>query len=346
MKKYIFFFIVVAFISCNSPSKYQINGTVDRSDLNGKYVFLYPYGPNITVPIDSALVKDNIFTFIGKQDIPQLCVLEFDVYAVAPQRPVAGQNNPYTATFVLENGNINVNLTNRPTVTGTQENDIWTALLQNIRTLQAEGVKFIPSIEEYILKYPDKLSAGKLFNDFYSVLDEEFRLNIIDKTNESFRSIPGTERLIEHLGILDNVRMGKKFVDLEMIDPDDNKRKLSEFTGQGKVVLLDFWASWCGPCLEAIPHFKKLYNEYHSNGFEIVGISLDRNKKEWINAIQTNQLVWPHLSDLNGWDNIGAQVYGINYVPNTILLDKDGLIIAKNIHGESLEKKLKEIFDK
>jgi len=149
--------------------------------------------------------------------------------------------------------------------------------------------------------------------------------------------------LLEHLALLEKVRIGKKFTDFEMMTPDGISHLLSEYTGEGKIVLIDFWASWCVPCLKEIPNLKRIYKEYQPKNFEIIGISLDNRKEDWINAIHTHQLEWPQLSDLKGWDSIGSQIYAINYIPNTLLIDENGIIIAKNLRGEELHSKLEEI---
>lgn len=112
---------------------------------------------------------------------------------------------------------------------------------------------------------------------------------------------------------------------------------------RGKYVLVDFWASWCGPCRKENPNVVAAYNKYHDKGFEIVSISLDNNKRSWIKAIQADGLSWMHVSDLKGWKNAAAAQYGVKLIPQNFLLDKDGKIIARNLRGAALAKKLSEI---
>ena len=130
--------------------------------------------------------------------------------------------------------------------------------------------------------------------------------------------------------------------DFTMNDPDGKPINLSDF--KGKVVLVDFWASWCGPCRRENPNVVRLYNEYRSKGFDILGVSLDRSKEPWLAAIEKDGLTWSHVSDLQGWGNAAAKLYGVSSIPHTVLLDKDGKIIARNLRGEALEAKLKSIF--
>jgi thiol-disulfide isomerase/thioredoxin len=113
---------------------------------------------------------------------------------------------------------------------------------------------------------------------------------------------------------------------------------------QGKYVLVDFWAKWCGPCRQENPNVVRLYNRYKDKGFTVYGVSLDRNKTDWLKAIEEDKLTWTHVSDLKYWQSDAAKLYNITAIPFSLLLDPDGKIIAKNLRGPSLEKKLEEIF--
>ena len=134
-----------------------------------------------------------------------------------------------------------------------------------------------------------------------------------------------------------------KMIDFTMPDITGKDRKLSDFVGNGKYILVDFWASWCGPCLREMPHVKAAYEKYKDKGFDIVGVSLDKDKSAWENAINRLGMEWNHLSDLKGWYSKGAQVYNIRSIPATILFDPEGNIIATNLRGNQLEEKLKEV---
>jgi peroxiredoxin len=130
--------------------------------------------------------------------------------------------------------------------------------------------------------------------------------------------------------------------ELTLNTPDGNTISLSSL--KGKIVLVDFWASWCKPCRQENPEVVKLYNKYKNSGFEILGVSLDENKDKWVEAIKQDGLPWPHVSDLKGWQSAAAQVYGIQSIPFTLLVDKEGKIIDKNLRGILLENKLKTLF--
>jgi len=108
-------------------------------------------------------------------------------------------------------------------------------------------------------------------------------------------------------------------------------------------VLIDFWASWCGPCRAENPNVVAAFKKFNKKGFEVFGVSLDDNKEKWLEAIKKDGLTWKHVSDLKGWGNAVAKQYGVSSIPHSVLVDKEGIIIAKNLRGEELIKKLEEV---
>ena len=131
---------------------------------------------------------------------------------------------------------------------------------------------------------------------------------------------------------------------LAFIQSDTSGKKMSLDSLKGKYTFVDFWASWCGPCRAENPNVVKAYNQYKTKGFAIIGVSLDTDKDAWIRAIKKDKLAWTELSDLQGWKSETTIAYGIKGIPFNVLLDKDGTIIAKNLRGEGLQDKLKDIF--
>ena len=130
---------------------------------------------------------------------------------------------------------------------------------------------------------------------------------------------------------------------LQVVNGDGTVMKLSDL--RGKIVLIDFWASWCGPCRRENPHVVNLYAKYHDKGFEVFSVSLDNNPTRWKEAIQKDKLTWPyHVSDLKGWKSEAAALYGVNSIPSTFLIDQEGRIIAKGLRGEQLDQMLQKKF--
>ena len=138
------------------------------------------------------------------------------------------------------------------------------------------------------------------------------------------------------------VAIGKQYTDFGLETPEGELLKVSD-VHNGSVLLIDFWASWCGPCRRANPEVVEIYNTYHDQGFEILGVSLDRDTADWVKAIADDQLTWMHISDLKYWNSEGAELYGVPAIPHTVLIDKDGIITAKNLHGDELRKAIESL---
>lgn len=138
------------------------------------------------------------------------------------------------------------------------------------------------------------------------------------------------------------LEVGELAPEIELPQVDGSILKLSDL--RGKIVLIDFWASWCGPCRAEFPNVKALYARFKSKGFEIYGVSLDKDKPSWVGSINSLGLTWKHVSDLKFWNCAPAKTYKVSGIPFTVLIDKEGKIIAKNLRGEDLEKKLEELF--
>jgi thiol-disulfide isomerase/thioredoxin len=372
MKKVVFMALCAfLLIACGEQPGYVITGTTDNAGLNGETVYLYEYGVKDGEALNSAVVENGKFTIKGEQATPLLCVIRFDEEVVEPNQANAGENAPYTAVFTLENGKLKIDLSENPTVTGTPDNDALAALQKEMKQLRSSMEQVVQdmnsddeaiagaaeekyeeiegqvaeAVKKYIQNNPVKLASAKLLYDFRYNLDEDTRRDILNRAGDAFKSVTGIDKMIDHLAVLEKVGVGKEFTDFEMKTPSGEAIKLSDNVGKGKVTLIDFWASWCPPCRKDIPHLVELYKQYKGKGFEIVGVSLDRTNDAWVKGIQELNITWPQMSDLKYWKSEGAALYGVNSIPHTVLVDKDGIIIAKNLRGEALDAKLAEILN-
>jgi len=147
--------------------------------------------------------------------------------------------------------------------------------------------------------------------------------------------------LNDQIALLERVAVGQPAVLFSQADTTGADFALESLKGQ--YVLIDFWASWCGPCRQENPNVVGVYNDYHEKGFEILGVSFDTDRAKWLDAIAADGLMWPQVSDLEGWKNAAGQLYGVRSIPHTVLLDPEGTIIAKNLRGDELRAKLAEL---
>ncbi|MGS0524402.1 TlpA family protein disulfide reductase [Zobellia nedashkovskayae] len=137
---------------------------------------------------------------------------------------------------------------------------------------------------------------------------------------------------------------GAKFIDFTFKDNEDNAIKLSDHLGKGKYVLLEFWASWCGPCRLDIPHLKKVYELYHPEGFEIISVSMDSDKDNWIKAMEQEKMDWLQVSDLKAFDGELSKLYDFEGIPTCLLIDPEGNIVTRNMRGSWMDKRLIDMY--
>lgn len=207
-------------------------------------------------------------------------------------------------------------------------------------TLKSENTQ---TIKDFIRSNPDSFVASYVA---FSMVKKEDNAEFLDSMlmvfNKEMAHSKFVKLLNEQITGFNSLAVGSLAPDFTLPQPDGTSLSLSSLNG--KYTLLDFWASWCRPCRKENPMMVKLYNRYKNNGFEILGISLDQSKDQWVKAIEKDSLPWHQVSDLKGMNSIAVQLYNVQEIPHNVLLDQEGKIIEKNLTGNSLNEKLAELF--
>ena len=361
MKKIVYLFAAgtMALAACTSEPSYKISGTIEGAT-DGEYVFLQESKGRELIKLDSAVVTAGAFTFEGRQDA---AVNRYITYNAEGKRKMAD--------FFLENGNITIVLGEENSVSGTANNDIYQVYKKEAGALNKEMRALYQKSKEEGLTEEQKAEIEKQYEDLSNKMDA-LNFSTIDanitnavgihlwpansysmeldqlkalaaKVPAEFQSNERIANLLKRIEILEKTAVGQKFTDFSMPDPEGNIIKLSDVIAKNKYTLIDFWASWCGPCRAEMPNVVAAYKEFNKKGFGIVGVSLDSDAAKWKDAIKTMNMTWTHMSDVKGWQCEGAALYGVNSIPATVLVSQDGTIIARNLRGEAIAEKLKEL---
>lgn len=316
--------VALTLASCQeAPKGYVINGEVTGM-ADGK-VYLKSFRNKMFFDVDTAEVKDGKFTFKGEVDQPLLFGLATD-------------DMNYPVQLFVENTNMDVQISNDGETITIRNSPVNAIFQENAEKVFEEGY----DIDSLITKYPASPAAAfYLYRYFtYQLPLDELKATRA-KISPELAACPYVKDLDGIIKQLENVQIGKVAPEFALPDTAGVSVSLSDF--RGKYVLLDFWASWCPPCRRENPNVVKAFNEYKDKNFTVVGISLDKDKSKWLKAIADDNLTWTHLSDLKYWDSKIPALYGVRGIPANVLLGPDGVIIAKNITGEDLHKKLEEV---
>ena len=362
------------FVACDNNG-YKITGEVKNQNLDGKKVYLLKPTDESYEKTDSAIIENNSFTFEGVVDSllsVKALLVEGEEYNAIHQ-PIG-----YNRMFIIEPGKFKFVLDTICTVTAEGKNGGWNTKFNTVKEKHKSFFDEANRIGDIIVKnqnngtLTDSLrmeldkERDKLYEDYDKFMFDFIKKNIanplgeylffsqnfsyeqyediLNNANESFKSKEKVKSIVDAIEQYNKVKVGEKYIDFTMKDPKDKEISLSQFAGKDNVVLVDFWASWCGPCVRELPNLVALYAKYKEKGFEIVGVSLDNDKEKWTNMIKSANMTWPQMSEIQGWETSVVDTYAFRYIPYTVLIDKEGTIIARDLRGEDLEKKLAEIF--
>ncbi|RUA11949.1 MAG: hypothetical protein DSY83_15715 [Flavobacteriia bacterium] len=327
------FLIIVFFLtSCNQERKsdFSINGTTNELK-NGTVLYLYDASKEKI--IDSVRVQNNKFNFkTNLQNYPIPAVLK-------------NKDNSLYKRLWLENKRMIFNASNRnfenAEILGSDSEIKYDNLYKAVDTLPRKEREKL--LTKFIKSNSDNVLGSYVLAEWYISLKKEQTEPLFNQFSENNKNSVYGKEIRKYIESNQNPKIGEKYVDFESTDQYGKKKKLSEL--KGKLTLLEFWASWCAPCRKDNKNLVDYYVEYKSLGFEIFQVSLDDNKEQWLEAIKEDNLNWTNVSELKGWKNNGAMIYGINLLPTNYLIDENGIIISKDLRGEELKQKIKEILE-
>lgn len=357
--------------SCGDSNSYTVNGEVNGIT-NGTKVYIerIDLTTGIPVKVDSTEIKDNTFVFKGTTENMDQSFITFE-------------NQEVRVPFILEKGKILFTYDSSDITkigaSGTKNNDDFFAFSKKAEKLNRDIMQYQADNQKAFLEAKDKEdreSAEKIINGFMQLAEklEDYTDTYIDENSNTYTSliilaqnatsgVYHKEDLVEKYNKFDKklqettigkafkvtidqipdskIKIGDKAPDFTAKNPVGNTISLKE--SLGKVTIIDFWASWCGPCRAENPKVVAIYNQYHDQGLNIIGVSLDKDNTKWIEAIAKDKLTWNHVSNLMFWQDPIAQEYEIKSIPATFILDKNGIVVAKNLRGKKLEAKIQEL---
>ena len=309
------------------------------AEFNGKTAFIVNFDTG--EKIDSVAVANGTATFKGEIAKP-----------VTARLIVDGNR---AGTFILESGDIKIADRN---ATGSKLNDLNASIMNQVQqrfmapfqalpqdsTADAARQKILDSYNQFT----DSVFNANIDNPIgYTIfLEKAYDMSLPElkkflNAHPSLKAYKRVNTIVEAGEKKAATQPGRKFVDFT-VKNDTLTQSLSDYVGKGKPVLVDFWASWCGPCRREMPNLVEAYAKYKNKNFEIVGVSLDQSADAWKEAIKKLNITWPQMSDLKYWNCEGAQLYAVSSIPHTVLIDGEGTILARGLHGDELQEKIAE----
>jgi peroxiredoxin len=362
----------------NAQIGFSIKGKIS-AQYDGRKVML-EYRAADHAMSDSAVVKNGSFFFKGKVNAVVKAYLSLK--PIEKTKGMANNEDlPSRSyqTFFLENTNISIVGTqiSSATIKGGPAQSDYLLLKSQLRSLEEKQMalndqvmrsfnkkkentnedapnEFAPQLafvyremdkiqNAFILQHPDSYVSLDLIDERNEAAVEPAKLRSdLTRLSPRMKSTAKGKNLLAKLAMAEKTGIGRQALDFRQNNTEGQPVTLSEL--RGKYVLVDFWASWCAPCREENPTVLKAYKKFKNRNFEIISVSLDDKKESWLKAIETDGLPWIHVSDLKGWKNAVARLYGVTSVPQNLLLDPKGKIVAKNLRGEELLGALDKIF--
>ncbi len=338
--------VALMLCACTNKNKFVIKG-----DVAGLEGMVYLYDPDEKL-LDSATVEAGVFRFKGVVAQPGL-------YHITDSRE---NTQTIDLPFILEPGAIRIAKTEEdemPVVSGTPSNDAAAAYYEAGKTLIEEyrnpetSEERRAAIEEAFDQLNEDTYEANIGNCFGARLlkEKSYELSgqeMLDEIAKFPAELQTGDLLAPLKGLAENkikTEEGNPYIDIAQPNAAGETVTLKSVIENPdvKYTLVDFWASWCGPCMGEVPHLKKTYEAFHDKGFEIYGISFDQNRDNWLGAIEKNGMNWIHVSKLNGFDNQAAKDYAVQGIPSNFLIDAQGTIVAKGLRGEELYEKVAEL---